>query len=270
MYDIVASIVLYKNDAKMVERAISSFLQSELNVQLYLVDNSPDAALQKLQQMDEQRIVYIFNNKNIGFGAAHNIAIQRSSGYTKYNLILNPDVYFDSSVLSNIFNYMEGHLRVGQLAVKTLYPDDSLQFICKMLPTPFQLIARRFIPERIHFLFQETMLKYEMRHKNYDEIMNIPNLSGSFMFIRTEVLKEIGGFDENIFMYTEDVDLTRRIHSKYDTLYYPYVSVYHEYAKGSYFSFKLLKYHVKSAIYYFNKWGWFFDNERKQINRKLL
>lgn len=270
MYDVVASIVLYNSDADMARRAITCFLSSELNVKLYLVDNSPDNKLQVLADIDRERIVYLFNNKNIGFGAAHNLAIRQSGDDTVYNLILNGDVYFDPKILKDVFLYMQENPQVGQLSAKTLYPDGSQQYLCKMLPAPFDLIARRFIPGSLHFLFKQRLLRYEMRHKNYDRIMNIPNLSGSFMFIRASVLKEINGFDERIFLYTEDVDLTRRIHERYETIYYPKVSIYHEYAKGSYNSWKLMKLHVKSAVYYFNKWGWFFDKRRREINRKLI
>lgn len=75
------------------------------------------------------------------------------------------------------------------------------------------------------------------------------------MFLRCSSLKDVGFFDENFFMYLEDTDLNRRIHSKYKTIFYPYVEIVHEYAKESYINKKLLKYHIQSAIYYFNKWG---------------
>jgi len=90
------------------------------------------------------------------------------------------------------------------------------------------------------------------------------------MFLRTSVLKDLGPFDENIFMYLEDTDLNRRIHSKYKTIFYPKVSIMHEYSKESYVNKKLLIYHIKSAIYYFNKWGWFFDKERDELNSRCL
>ena len=90
------------------------------------------------------------------------------------------------------------------------------------------------------------------------------------MFLRTEALKKVGLFDENIFMYLEDIDLNRRIFSKYKTIYYPDATVIHEHQKESYKNKKLLKVHIQSAIYYFNKYGWFFDKERTNINRNVL
>ena len=89
------------------------------------------------------------------------------------------------------------------------------------------------------------------------------------MFLRKSVIQELGVFDEGIFMYGEDTDLSRRIYVKYRNIFYPNVIVFHEFAKGSHKSFRLFWIHVKAAVYYFNKWGWFVDKERKSINDKV-
>jgi len=77
-------------------------------------------------------------------------------------------------------------------------------------------------------------------------------------------------FDERFFMYPEDIDLTRRIHRKYRTVFYPEVSVVHQHAQGSYSNVKLLFIHIRNMVRYFNKWGWFFDKERREINNEIL
>lgn len=82
--------------------------------------------------------------------------------------------------------------------------------------------------------------------------------------------EKVGGFDERFFMYAEDLDLCRRIGEVSKTMFYPGVSIYHEYEKGSYKNRKLLKYHICSVVKYFNKWGWIFDGKRAATNRKCL
>jgi GT2 family glycosyltransferase len=77
-------------------------------------------------------------------------------------------------------------------------------------------------------------------------------------------------FDERFFMYCEDIDFIRRLHRIGKTLYLPDVSIIHNHAKASYKSKKMLWEHVKSAVRYFNKWGWFFDAERKRMNNQVL
>jgi len=268
MTQINASIVFYHNHKKQLLKAINSFLNTDLKVKLYLIDNSSNDELKELTSIDN-RIEYIFNNANLGYGTAHNIAMRKSiEDGALYHVVLNPDIYFEAGVLENLFSYMEQNSEIGNVLPQVLYPDGEVQHLCKLLPTPTDLILRRFIPSKSWKEKRNDL--YELRFSGYNKIMNVPNLSGCFMFLRVSALKDVGLFDESIFMYLEDVDLNRRLHVKYKTMFYPEVSIVHEYAKESYKSKKLLMFHIQSAIYYFNKWGWFFDAQRDKINTECL
>ncbi len=271
MKQINISIVLYHNSKNQLLKTISIALNTSLNIRLYLVDNSTNDSLKELTNIDS-RIEYIFNNSNLGFGKAHNIAIRKSiEENVPYHLVLNPDVYFESGVIEKLYDFMEKNKDVGLVMPKVLYPDGSIQYLCKLLPTPFDLFGRRFLNFGPFKKYVEKRNEiYELRFTGYDKIMNVPYLSGCFMFLRTDVLKEVGLFEERFFMYLEDTDLSRRIHAKYKTIFYPEVEIIHEYGKESYKNFRLLKAHIKSAIQYFNKWGWFFDKERTEINKKTI
>ncbi|ABK14753.1 glycosyltransferase family 2 protein [Methanothrix thermoacetophila] len=262
------SIVTYKSSLDLVRRVVTCSLKSNLVKKLYILDNSPTAELQELTALD-YRIKYIFNNKNLGFGRAHNIAMLRSiKENVKYHLVLNPDISFHENVIDELYDYMEANPDVGLVMPKVLYPSGEIQYLCKLLPTPFDLFFRRFMPFKK--LNEKRNNIYELRFTGYNKIMNVPYLSGCFMFLRTKALEDVGLFDERFFMYLEDTDLCRRIYSKYKTVFYPNVSIYHEFARGSYKSSKLLMVHIKSVIYYFNKWGWFFDRDRDKINKQVL
>lgn len=271
MSQINGSIVLYHSDENVVIRAIKSFFQSKLSRTLFLIDNSSDDGLKRLEKLNS-KIKYIFTGKNFGHGRAHNIALKKSvEEHVKYHLILNPDVYFEEGVLEELYDFMEKNPDVGLVMPKVLFPDGSVQYLCKLLPTPFELFRRRFLNFGVFKKMNEKKdYVFELRFTEYKEIMDVPFLSGCFMFIRTEVLKHIGFFDERFFLYFDDTDLSRRIHQVSRTVFYPYVHIYHDWRRGSYKSFKLLFYHIKDAIHYFNKWGWFFDKERKEINKKIL
>ena len=105
---------------------------------------------------------------------------------------------------------------------------------------------------------------------NETDIFKAPYLSGCFMFIRTKDLLNVGFFDESIFMYGEDTDLSRRFwNAKSYPYYYGKSIIYHQFSKGSHKSNKLLFVAIKSTLYYFNKWGWF-DKKRKKINEECL
>lgn len=268
---ISASIVLYKTNITELQRVIDSFFNTKnINQHLLLVDNSPSDELKSIcSKYKGKSISYIFNNANIGYGAAHNIAIRRAFELdSKYHIILNPDIYFEANVVEELSQYMESHTNIGNIMPKIIYPDGKLQYLCKLLPTPTDLIFRRFLP--FEKWKKKINKRYELHDSGYNKIMNIPNLSGCFMFLRIEALKNVGLFDEKIFMYLEDIDLNRRIHQKYKTIFYPFVNVVHEHQKESYKNKKMLQAHIKSAFYYFNKYGWFIDEEREEINRRAL
>jgi GT2 family glycosyltransferase len=90
------------------------------------------------------------------------------------------------------------------------------------------------------------------------------------MIFRISAFNMVGIFDERFFMYPEDIDITRRMHKFYKTIYYPEVSIIHAHQADSYKSRKMLIIHIVNMIKYFNKWGWFFDRERKIINANVL
>jgi GT2 family glycosyltransferase len=268
MTQVNASIVLYHNKKDQLIKAINSFLNSSLDAKLYLVDNSSNDELKELSELDD-RIEYIYNNVNLGYGAAHNIAMIKSiADSVPYHLVLNPDIYFESGVLEKLFEYMEENKDIGHIMPKILYPNDDLQKLCKLLPSPLDLFARRFIPLKSYV--EKINNRYELNFFDYDEIIEIPFLSGCFMFLRTDVLKRNCLFDEDFFMYLEDADLTRRISRISKTVYYPNVKVYHEYQRGAHTSKKLMWIFIKSVFTYFKKYGWFFDKERNKINNQTL
>jgi GT2 family glycosyltransferase len=90
------------------------------------------------------------------------------------------------------------------------------------------------------------------------------------MLFRTAALRKIGLFDEQFFMYPEDIDITRRMNAEYRTVFFPGASIVHDHAKESYKSRRFLWIHVKNLIRYFNKWGWIRDPQRSRVNRDTL
>lgn len=263
-YLVTASIVLYNNNWNILKQTIDSFLATSLNVRLYLVDNSPYPSLGDIDL--DPRIEYLYINANRGFGAGHNVILRQKNKLGKYHIILNPDIRFDNGVTESLVEYMDKNTDIGNIMPKVCYPNGDTQYLCKLLPTPLFWFTRMFIP--LKYVKDRLNYRFEMRFSSYNRIMNVPYLSGCYMFLRTSVLAEIGDFDEGIFMYGEDTDLNRRIYKKYRTIYYPEVSIIHDHAKGSHKNFRLFWIHVKAAIYYLNKWGWFFDKERRRINKE--
>lgn len=264
---ITASIVTYKSSLQELTQLLQVLTAEPIEV-IYIVDNSPTKSLEIVRDVSPS-VCYIWGQGNVGYGAAHNIAITKAMAQGSiYHLIVNPDILFQTGVVAELKNYMDTNKEVGNVLPKVYYPNGELQYLCKLLPTPLELFVRRFIPFK--GMRDKINERYELKHFRYDEPLNVPCLSGCFMFIRTSALQKIGCFDENFFMYAEDFDLNRRIHKHYQTMFYPYASIIHAHQKGSYKNKKLLLFHIKSLVYYFGKWGWFFDRERRLYNKRVI
>ena len=106
---------------------------------------SSNDALRLLERISG-RIRYI-HSANIGYGGAHNIAMREAvEPGADYHVIVNPDIWFGEGVIEILAAYMDRHPDAGLVAPKTVYPDGETQYLCKLLPTPFDLILRRFLP----------------------------------------------------------------------------------------------------------------------------
>lgn len=262
------SIVLYKNNPKQIKNLLHDIFDSR-NIQLakvFLVDNSPTDELKSLTSIND-KIIYLPSHHNPGYGAAHNQAIRDSiSDKIDYHLVVNPDIRFNDKVLYELVSFMEENQHIGLVMPKVCYPDGSIQYLCKLLPNPFNIFVRRFMPKSY---VDKMNYIYTMQWTKYEQIMPVPYLSGSFMLFRVSDLAKIGLFDERFFMYFEDTDITRRFYRENKAWFYPLVTATHEHNQESYRSFRMLWVHIQNMIRYFNKYGWFFDKERRNINKSL-
>ena len=237
------SIVLYKPNWEEVNPLVEELKKVKNLQHLYLHDNT---------------------NDNIGYGRAHNIEIRKSvADKVPYHLVMNSDIRVKAEDIDAMCAYMDAHPEVGQLMPKVVSPDGSQQYLAKRLPTPLDVFGRRFLPAA---WMAKRNKRYELRDLDLTQPVNAPYLSGCFMLLRTAAVAEAGLFDERFFMYPEDIDLTRRIHRNYQTLYHPAWTIVHAHARASYKNKHMLRIHIQNMCRYFNKWGWFFDPERQSFN----
>ena len=272
---ITASIVTYKHSFDDIKLLVRSIISSPIII-LYVIDHSPqdepstiEADISSYLASENALIKFIYiKQENKGYSGGHNCAIRDAIRHgATYHLIVNPDFYFDKKVIPAIFSYMEDNPDVGQLMPKVLYATGELQRLCKQIPAPMDLLGRFILP---NFFLENRNKHFELADTGYRKIMNVPYLSGCFMFFRLSALQEIGLLDEHFFMYAEDIDITRRMHEKYKTIFYPKVSITHLFNRADRRSAKLLYIHIVNIIKYFNKWGWFHDEKRIFYNQQLL
>ncbi len=262
---LTASIVTFNTDLRELETVLGLLSESCVTT-VYTVDNSRSERIRDITAA-YPKAVYI-PAENRGYGSGHNraMAIALREG-CDFHLVINSDVSFRPADISALVDYMEQRPDVGAVQPCIVGPDGTMHYTVRLLPTPIDPINRRFLP---HWFLRRRNDRYELRHLDHSKEFNGPFHQGSFMLMRGDVLREVGLFDERYFMYAEDIDLTRRIHERYRTMYVPFVTVVHAYRRSSYHSLKMLAIHSVNMVRYFNKWGWFSDPGRRRMNAPLL
>ena len=277
---ITASIVTYNNNLLDLEGILRSLLISPVQ-KVWIIDHSDtftrlEGELHEYKRRDDEYIKHesrgfqleYIKQANKGYGGGHNVALHKAiEEGSQYHLVVNPDVWFGAEVIPALWRLMEEDKTIAHVMPKVLFLDGSVQRLAKLLPTPFDLFSRFFLPGN---LIAKRNDRFERKHSGYDKQMNVPYLSGCFMFLRVSALKDEGFFDERYFMYMEDLDLTRRLHAKYKTLFFPSVSIYHRFSRLSYHNWRLSLVHMASVVKYFNKWGWVYDRGRRRFNKRIL
>jgi hypothetical protein len=270
-----ASLVCYKTSLTELEPLLRSLREDPSIAAWLVVDNAAAEDPAQAERLRELTHHYggmcVAPVRNIGFGAGHNMALEALRNVpSDFHLMLNPDIVFGRDVLPALTAVMDAQPRVGLIMPRVYYPDGTTQYLCKLLPTPLDFLLRRFAPGPLQRLTRKRMDRYELRAMDCAQPARIPFLSGCFMFTRRSVLESVGGFDDRYFLYLEDVDLCRRLSAIAELLYWPAVSIAHTHERGSHKHLKLMLTHIRSAVLYFNKWGWVFDAARKRINRAAL
>ena len=257
MTRLIISMVVYKTPTEALESILDEALHGlgAIPYEVHILDNADDVKLQSWCK--KKHYGYHSLGLNVGFGKGHNEIFKKTTQKNTTYLFLNPDIEISGSAIKEALAFMEKNIRVGLLSPKLLNTDGSIQLACRFIPSPLTLIKR--------FLFKSTSDAFPL--SVYKNNFLAPFIHGACFFMRGEVFKSVGGFDERYFMYMEDLDLCRKIQSKkFSVVLFNKVPAIHHHHKGSAKDFKLFLYHVRSFIRYFNKWGWFIDKKRKSMN----
>lgn len=253
----IVSIVTYNNQ-DVIRKAIESIIKHTIDVTYRIVvfdNSSTDDTVKIIKGINDDRIDVIVSEKNYGFGYGHNRNAEKYPNASNY-LIYNPDLFLEDNLIKTFEKKLIEDGQLGMLVPKVKYPDGRMQYLCKRNPSVFDLFMRRFLKKFSFKFLKERQKYYEMRDKDYDTNFELQYASGCCMFIRGELYRQIKGFDEHIFMYLEDADITRTINKYKKTLYISDMEVTHLWGKGAHHSLKLMLINIMSAFYYFNKWGW--------------
>jgi GT2 family glycosyltransferase len=265
---LTVSIVVYRPNVLLLRRTIASLEEAcrvlygakpGAEVALYLVDNGGlAAALVDLARLQSLGVVCesITGHGNVGFGPGHNLALARAASC--FHLVLNPDIDLDGDALVQALDFMHKHAEAGLVTPYIADETGRMQYLCRRYPSLFNLFVRGFAPERVRCLFSERLAHYEMRDLiNETEILWDPAIvSGCFMFCRTKLLQDLGGFDARYFLYFEDYDLSLRAHRLTRLVYVPQVRVVHHGGGAARKGWLHIRMFGASAFKFFSRFGW--------------
>lgn len=250
------SIVLYRTPLQAIATLIADLERSGV-ARIYVIDNTPSAEPEAAGAAElGGRVELIGVGTNLGYGRGHNIAIRRSVGLHRYHLVCNPDIALSEGCIGTLHRYMEEHPEVGLTMPKLLAPDGELQYCCRRSPLLLDYVSQLVLP--VWGRRRRRLL--EMRDQDYERTMEVPCLSGCFMFFRSSLLEALGGFDERFFLYFEDFDLSLRASARARNVYLPATNVVHERQSAHRRSWRMRFLFARSACQYFAKWGWFRSN----------
>lgn len=248
MTDISITIVAYRNEED-IRKAVCSIMEYtpvDIRKRIYIVDNSiQENTLCTLQQQFSE-VTYLKMEKNLGFGSGHNYVLPQLD--SKYHAIVNPDILLKEDSFSVLMKFMEEQ-QADMVVPRLLDERGNLQAVYRRELTVFDMGVRMFLSR----FFKKRQAYHTMQEMDYTKPFQVPFAQGSFLLIRTEVFRRLGGFDERYFMYMEDADLCKRVGRLY---YCPDTAVIHKWERGSHKDGNLRKQHIISMFRYFHKWGW--------------
>ncbi len=250
----VSGCIVTHNNMRTIGTTLSTLLNCTEGVdfKLYIVDNlSTDGTVDFIRAHygDDPRVELIEPGTNRGFGAGHNLVLPRLT--SELHAIINPDVVLRDDALACMAAYMRAHPDVGLLSPRIRFPDGRDQVLGKRDPTLRYLAASRL---RGSGAPKKTLREYAMLDEDLSEPCDIENATGCFMLVRTDLLRQLGGFDERYFMYFEDCDLCRMIRQTSRVVYFPDACIYHVWGRESKKNGKLRRIQIRSMLYYFRKW----------------
>lgn len=253
-------IIVNYNVKHFLRECLSSIFASDIDsssVEVFVVDNaSPDASIPYLKstfpKSSYPRLHWIDNSRNVGFGRANNQAVRRAVG--EYILFLNPDTLLHGETLRHSIDYMDAHPEAGGLGTMMLRDDGSFAYESRRgLPTPWVAFCKL---TGLSTLFPKSHIfgRYYMRYLDEEQPCHIDVISGAYFMVRHSLIDKIGAFDEEFFMYGEDVDLSYRITlSGSECHYAPYPMLHYKGESTHKSSFRYVHVFYNAMLIFFRK-----------------
>jgi N-acetylglucosaminyl-diphospho-decaprenol L-rhamnosyltransferase len=224
--DLSVSVVSYRTPA-LLRQCLGALERerAQMDMDVTVVDNASGDGSAEMVAEDFAWVRLIRNDRNLGFGAAHNQALRIAEG--RYVLILNSDATPRVGALQALVGFLDAHPRVAVAGPKLRYPDGRVQPSRRRFPTVATLLfestqLQRFWPDNA------VLRRYYMADRSDDEPQEVDWIVGACLCVRAQAAVEVGLFDERFFMYSEELDWCRRFHAAgWRVAYVPQAEVMH-------------------------------------------
>ena len=204
-------IIINYNVKYFLEQCVLSVQKAmeKIEGEIIVVDNNSTDGSRTFLEENFKEINFIWNENNEGFAKANNDALKTASG--EYILFLNPDTIVPGDCFEKCISFIRSEQNKCALGIKML--DGAGNFLKeskRAFPSPMTSLYKlsglsRFFPH------SKTFAKYHLGYLSENENHEVDVLAGAFMMIPKKILDTIGGFDEDFFMYGEDIDLSFRM-----------------------------------------------------------
>lgn len=204
-------IIVNYNVKEFLQNLLHSIAKASQNIvsEIIVVDNASDDGSPELIKENFPNVKLIVNEKNLGFSKANNIGLKAASG--DFFLLINPDTIVREDTFQKMLKFFAEFPTAGMAGCKILNPDGTLQLACRRsFPGPWTSFCKVTGLSSI-FPNSKMFASYNLTYLDEDQTYEVDAISGSFMMIRKEAMKLVGGLDEQFFMYGEDLDLCYRI-----------------------------------------------------------
>ena len=202
----------------------------EKSIEIIVVDNASTDGSPEAVERDFPGAQLVRNRTNRGFAAANNIGIEQSNG--RYVCLINSDIKVLGNCLERLCDYMDSKSSIGMLGPRILNPDMTFQSSCRRFPSLWNNLCTAIGLSRI---FKQTRFfgGEQMLYFKHDVLSRVDVLAGCFLMVRREALNQVGLLDERFFIYSEDVDWSRRFwNAGWEVVFFPDAQAIH-YRGGS-------------------------------------
>ena len=253
--DLSIVIVSY-NDREFLIQCLSSIYKNNFiyTLEIIVVNNSPHPHLSKNIKGLFPDILWIENQKNLGFVKAVNQGIKKASA--RYILALNSDTVVSPGSLSALVRFMDNHEKAGAAGGKILVTQGIVQPTCRRFPTYLTALFNR--ASILTKLFNDNRFsrRYLLSRWSHENVRRVDWVCGAFIILRREALNDVGYLDEDYFMYCEEVDWCYRAKKKGWKIYYvPEASLVHDSRHNTYVMKKIIYHHQSMNIFYRKHFG---------------